>query len=87
MIDPQLLDRLQELWNRPPEPDPDLEVFDPFDATDDDDGEPKPPDWCRRYAHRRAWRSIYGPHWICAVYHPPVRPGVVSKTTELDDDG
>jgi len=37
MTDPQLLNRLRELWNRPPEPEPDLEVFDPFDATDDDD--------------------------------------------------
>lgn len=40
-----------------------------------------------RYGHRTAWQSIYGSHWICAVCHPPVRPGVVTETIELDDDG
>lgn len=40
-----------------------------------------------RYGHRAAWRSIYGPHLICDTCHPPVSPGVVAETIELDDDG
>ena len=44
---------------------------------------PKPPAWCSRYQHRQAWRSIYGPHLICAVCHPPVNPNVVAETIEL----
>ena len=32
-----------------------------------------------RYGHRTAWQSIYGPHWICAVCHPPVSETVIAE--------
>ena len=46
----------------------------------------KPPVWCPRYQHERAWRSIYGTHLICETCHPPVHPNVVYATYGIDDD-
>ena len=49
---------------------------------------PKPLLLCfDRYGHQNAWQSIYGPHLICAVCHPPVEPDIVTETIELDDHG
>ena len=83
MADLHLLDRLRELWDQQPEPEqepePDQEPIDMFDATEDDHSKPKLPDWCRQYGHRRAWRSIYGPHLICATCHPPVSDSVIAE--------
>lgn len=35
-------------------------------------------DWCQ-YGHPEGWRSIYGPHLICATCHPPSREEAVAE--------
>ena len=82
MADLQLLDQLRGLWDRQlePEPEHERESIDLFDVTGDGNGgEPKSPDWCRQYGHRRGWRSIYGPHLICATCHSPVSDSVIAE--------
>lgn len=39
-------------------------------------------EWCPRYGHARAWRSIYGQHVICAVCHPPAVAEIVAEWLE-----
>ena len=41
-----------------------------------------PTPWCP-YGHPAAWRSRYGPHWICETCHTPVTPAAVVETTSL----
>ena len=47
-----------------------------------DEPVPAPPSWCFRYAHPKAWRSVYGEHWICATCHPPVSEDVVVEWSD-----
>lgn len=35
--------------------------------------------WCPLYRHGTAWRSVFGPHLICATCHPPARPDIVAE--------
>lgn len=37
-----------------------------------------PNEWCH-YGHPEGWRSIFGPHLICAVCHPPAREEAVAE--------
>jgi len=51
---------------------------------------PRPPPplklWCSRYRHDQSWRSIHGPHLICAICHPPARGAAVDGHQERDGD-
>lgn len=40
---------------------------------------PAPPPWCCYPEHRRGWRSIYGPHVVCATCHPPAANSLVAE--------
>jgi hypothetical protein len=42
--------------------------------------------WCPIYRHRTAWRSVFGPHLICAACHPPAIPRVVAKWLDHGDE-
>ena len=77
--DADLLARLQIAWQDSPRDETDSE-------TSEDDYEwifepkpKKPLPWCPRDQHRRAWRSVFRPHWICAVCHPPVSENVIAE--------
>ena len=43
---------------------------------------PQNPQWCPRYGHLRGWRSIYGPHLICAICSPPAFSDIVEEYVE-----
>jgi len=64
----------------------------PDDADDDEEFEPPPramppsPPWCQYRSHWHGWRSIYGPHLICATCHPPAIPGVVAEWLEHGEE-
>ncbi|MFQ5735054.1 MAG: hypothetical protein ACE5KM_24230 [Planctomycetaceae bacterium] len=39
---------------------------------------------CRCHEEQRWWRSVFGPHVICGVCHPPATPGVVLEWLQCD---
>lgn len=45
-----------------------------------------PPPWCGYPRHLHGWRSIYGPHVICATCHPPAVPEIVAEWLEHGSD-